>query len=77
MTAVPEHDDATMDAIAMVEAVREDDTGDIAVILRACNSYAVALALAKMLAGLVAANERGEGACQECFRDWCIEAARR
>ncbi len=76
MTAA-EHDDATMDAIALVEAVRGDRADHIAAVLRHMNSYEVALTLAKLMCALVTANESGQAACAECFRDWATSAIER
>ena len=67
------HDDGLCDGIALVTAVREDRTADIAVLLRHCNAYEVALTLAKLVAE--AADE--SGATPEHLRTWGTAAARR
>ena len=68
-----EHDDALADALALVQAVREDRTGDIAVLLRHCTVYEVAVTLAKLLAE--AADE--SGATPGHLRTWGQQAVRR
>jgi len=62
--------DDVADAVALAQAVREDRTGDVAVILRHCNPFATALTLAKLLAEAVSE----AGASEEWFRTWSARA---
>jgi hypothetical protein len=68
-----EHDDSIADALALVHAVREEETGDVAVLLRHANMYATGLVMAKLLAELLDEQE----VCTEHWRIWAEQAARR
>jgi hypothetical protein len=65
--------DDLADALALAQAVRDDRTGDVAVLLRHANPYAVALTLAKLLGE---AADEGE-ASPEHVRHWAAQAVNR
>jgi hypothetical protein len=66
-------DDDTADALAITQAVRDDRTGDVAVILRHSSPFSLALTLAKLLAA--AADECG--ASPDHLRLWGHQAVNR
>jgi hypothetical protein len=68
-----EHSDDLADAVALAQAVREDRTGDVAVLLRHCSPFGVIVTLAKLLAA--AADESNASA--EHMRFWAERAVRR
>lgn len=72
MTDGQDHDDDLADALALVEAMRREDTEGFAAILKNMNSYGVVVALGKMLQ--VAADE--VNATPEFFRRWGAQAMR-
>ena len=74
MTA--EHDDATMDALALVEVAGADLAG-FGAVARNMDAGAVAVVLAKLLHELVNDNAAGRAVCAECFRAWSLEAITR
>jgi len=65
--------DDLADALALTQAVRDERTGDVAVLLRHCNPYATMLTLAKLLGE--AANESDASA--DWLRHWGYLASRR
>ena len=75
------HDDATLDAVALVETFLAADIEGMAAVLPNVNAAEVALVLVKLTACLLAAHGRGaEGyeapvPCPEpgCFRAWALE----
>ena len=69
----PPWDDGIADALALTEAVREDRVGHVAVILRHCNSFEVAVVLAKLLAAVADESD----ATREHLRKWGQQTARR
>jgi len=71
---LPEHwDDGLMDAVAMVEAQRSEDTAGIAVLLRHGNPFAVAVVLSKLLSVVLAEQDIPPAH----FRAWASLAERR
>jgi len=71
-----EPEDDLLDALALVEAFRRDDensAADVTAVLRGCNSYGMALTLAKLLAA--AADERDASPAH--LRDWAAQAVNR
>ena len=77
MTAGPDHDDPLHDAVALTEVVGSGDEAAARAILANCDSTAVAVRLARLLAELVSANDAGYAVCAECFRPWALDTARR
>jgi hypothetical protein len=75
------HDDATLDAVALVETFLSEDIEGMAAVLPNVNAAEVALVLVKLTASLLAAHgRRAEGyeapvPCPEpgCFRAWALE----
>ena len=67
----PPHDDDTLDAIALVNAVRSDDTEAVAAIVSSADLLNVSLVLARLLA--VVSEE--SNACPGHFRRWAADAA--
>jgi len=62
VTAVPEHQDALRDAVALVECAASDPEG-FGAVLRNCDQGKTVVVLAKLLRELLADNDAGIGAC--------------
>jgi len=75
MTA--EHDDATMDAIALVELAGSGDEAAARAILANCDPVAVITRLARLCAGMIGENEAGRVVCRDCWRPWATETMTR
>ena len=74
-----EWNDATMDAIALVELAGSGDEAGARAVLANCDLGAVAACLARLLAAVLAENERGIAVCcpePGCFREWALSAGR-
>ena len=75
MTADPE--DATRDAIALVECAALRDEDGIRAILRSCDHLAVTVRLVRLTVALLDGAARGEAVpCAECWRDWAAGVSR-
>lgn len=82
----PGHDDGTMDAIALTEAVLRDDMEGAGAIVRSCDPADVAVSAIKLLAELYRDTlelvEYRTGIPQQdvspaAFRSWALRAVRR
>jgi hypothetical protein len=68
-----EHSDDLADSQALVQAVRDERTADVAVILRHCSLFGVVATLAKITAEILDEQQ----VCPEHFRVWSAHAIHR